>query len=199
MVYKTMGLGGMGMLEASVQSGQLAAILLMAVALGLDAFSLGVGVGMRSGMRLGHMLGISFMIALFHMLMPLLGLFAGRYVGMLLGHVTGLAAGGLLLLLGGHMMYNAWRGGEGQRIHPTAFLGMLLFSLSVSIDSFSVGVSLGMFVDDVLLIVISFGIVGGLLSILGLLLGRQVSNKLGEYGEMLGGLILVIFGVMFIF
>ncbi|WP_441295360.1 manganese efflux pump [Paenibacillus sp. HGF5] len=40
---------------------------------------------------------------------------------------------------------------------------------------------------------------GGLLSILGLLLGRQASNKLGEYGEMLGGLILIIFGVMFIF
>ena len=36
-----------------------------------------------------------------------------------------------------------------------------------------------MFVDDVLLIVISFGVVGGLLSILGLL-GRQVSNKLGS-------------------
>lgn len=199
MVYKTMGLGGMGMLEASYQSGQLAAILLMAVALGLDAFSLGIGVGMRSGMRLTHMAGISFMIALFHMLMPLLGLFAGRYVGLLLGHVTSYAAGGLLLLLGGHMMYNAWKGGEGLPIHPTAFWGMLLFSLSVSIDSFSVGLSLGMFVNDVLLIVISFGVVGGLLSVMGLLLGRQVSNKLGEYGEMLGGLILVVFGIMFIF
>ena len=93
----------MGMLEASVQSGQLAAIQLMAVALGLDAFSLGIGVGMRGGMRLGHMLGISFMIALFHMLMPPLGLF-----GMLLGHVTGLATGDWA---GGHMMYNALRRG----------------------------------------------------------------------------------------
>ncbi|GAB6927599.1 manganese efflux pump MntP family protein [Paenibacillus sp. JCM 10914] len=187
------------MLEASVHSGQLAAILLMAVALGLDAFSLGIGVGLRSGIRWGHMMSISLMIALFHMLMPLLGLFAGRYAGLLLGEVTSLAAGGLLLLLGLHMIYNAWRGGEGKELHPTAFWGMLLFALSVSIDSFSVGVSLGMFVEEVLLIVIIFGIVGGLMSILGLLLGRQVSSKLGAYGEMLGGLILVIFGLMFIF
>jgi len=198
MVYKTMGLGGMGMLEASSQSGQLAAILLMAVALGLDAFSLGIGVGLRGGLRYRHMLGMSFLIGLFHMLMPLLGLSAGRYVGLLLGQVTGLAAGGLLVLLGGHMILNAFRGGEGKLIHPSALLGMLLFSLSVSIDSFSVGLSLGMFVHDVTLIVVTFGVVGGLMSILGLMLGRQVSSKLGEYGEILGGLILVVFGVMFI-
>lgn len=186
------------MLETSFQSGQIATILIMAVALGLDAFSLGIGIGMR-GIRLKHILNISLLIAFFHMLMPLIGLFAGRYVGSLLGQVTGLAAGGLLVLLGGHMIWNSFRKEEGKLVNHTTLLGMLLFALSVSIDSFSVGVSLGMFVNDVLLIVVSFGVIGGLMSIMGLTLGRQAASKLGEYGEMIGGVILLAFGLMFIF
>lgn len=186
------------MLETSLQSGQLVTVLIMAVALGLDAFSLGIGVGMR-GIRLRHVLGTSMMIAFFHMLMPLLGLLAGRYVGTLLGQVTGPAAGGLLILLGGHMIWNSFHKEESPPIHHTTLLGMLLFSLSVSIDSFSVGVSLGMFVNDTLLIVATFGVIGGLMSIVGLMLGRQAANRLGEFGEMAGGIILLAFGLMFIF
>lgn len=186
------------MIETSVQSGQLVTILMIAVALGLDAFSLGIGVGLK-GIRLRHVLGMSLLIALFHTLMPLVGLVAGRYVGFLLGQVTNFAAGGLLALLGGHMIWNSFCKEEGVSVNHTTLPGMLLFSLGVSIDSFSVGVSLGMFVNDMVLIVTSFGVVGGLMSILGLMLGRKVSGSLGEYGEMLGGVILFVFGLMFIF
>ncbi|NMO94544.1 manganese efflux pump MntP family protein [Paenibacillus lemnae] len=186
------------MLEMSVQSGQLAAILMMAFALGLDAFSLGIGVGMR-GIRLRHVLNIGLLTALFHMLMPLLGLLAGHYVGALLGKVTGLAAGGLLVLLGGHMIVNSFQKEEGRPVNHTTLLGMLMFSIGVSIDSFSVGVSLGMFAHDAVLIITSFGAVGGLLSICGLMIGRKAGSRLGNYGEMAGGAILLLFGLMFIF
>lgn len=183
---------------APVHSGQLATIVMMAFALGLDAFSLGIGVGMK-GIRWRHVLLISLLIAAFHMIMPIIGMFAGRYMGSLLGQITGLAAGGLLVLLGLHMIYNSFRGGGETAAKPTALLGMLLFSLSVSMDSFSVGISLGMVVSDMVLIALSFGAAGGIMSVLGLTLGRQVSSKLSEYGEMLGGIILLVFGLMFIF
>ena len=190
--------GGISMLEDSVHWGQLITIFMMAIALGMDALSLGVGIGIR-GIRLLHVLRISLLIGLFHVLMPILGIFTGQYLGSLLGRVTGYAAGGLLLLLGGHMIINSYRGGVAKMIDYRAWGGMLLFSLSVSIDSFSVGVSLGMFKSDLLLTVLIFGIIGGLMSMIGLLLGRRVSDKLGHYGEALGGAILLAFGLMFIF
>lgn len=37
------------------------------------------------------------------------------------------------------------------------------------------------------------------MSILGLLIGRHVSRGLGDYGEALGGAILLGFGLLFIF
>ncbi|MEC0092532.1 manganese efflux pump MntP [Paenibacillus macquariensis] len=185
------------MLENSAGLGQLITIFIMAAALGMDAFSLGVGIGMR-GIRLVHVLRISTMIGVFHIIMPLLGMFTGQYVGSLLGKVTGYVAGGLLVLLGGHMILNAFRGGFAKPVNHRSWGGMILFSLSVSIDSFSVGVSLGMFKSDLMLTILTFGFFGGLMSIMGLLLGRKVSSNLGDYGEALGGVVLLAFGLMFI-
>lgn len=186
------------MYETSAVLGQLMTIMIMAVALGLDAFSLGIGIGMK-GIRLLHILKISVLIGFFHILMPLLGMLTGHYVSSLLGQVTAYVAGGLLVLLGGHMIFNAFKSGDTRMLDHKSLLGMVLFSLSVSIDSFSVGVSLGMFQNNRILTVLAFGICGGAMAIMGLLLGRRVSRNLGEYGEALGGAILLAFGLAFIF
>jgi putative Mn2+ efflux pump MntP len=184
--------------EMSASAGQLAAIILMALALGMDAFSLGIGIGMK-GVRLWDVLKLSSVIALFHVLMPLAGMMTGHYVSALLGGVATSAAGALLLLLGCHMIYSSLRGEQVDSIDHRTGWGLLIFSLSVSIDSFSVGVSLGMFSAHLLVTVLMFGFFGGLMSILGLMLGRRVSRSLGGYGEAFGGAILLAFGILFLF
>lgn len=186
------------MLELSASAGHLIAILLMAAALGMDAFSLGVGIGMK-GVRLRDVLKLSSVIALFHILMPLAGMVTGQYVSSLLGGVATSVAGALLLLLGGHMVYSSVRGEKVESIDHRSGLGVLVFSLSVSVDSFSVGVSLGMFSGPLLFTVLMFGFFGGLMSVVGLLLGRRVGRSLGGYGEAFGGAILFAFGLLFLF
>lgn len=185
------------MLEMSASAGHLIAILLMAIALGMDAFSLGIGIGLK-GVRLLDVLKLSSVIALFHILMPLGGMVTGQYVSSLLGGVATSAAGALLLLLGGHMVYSSLRGEQVESIDHRTGWGLIVFSLSVSIDSFSVGVSLGMFSGHLLLTVLMFGLFGGLMSVLGLLLGRKVGRSLGGYGEAFGGVILFAFGLLFL-
>lgn len=185
------------MLEATSHMGQLLTILIMALALGMDAFSLGIGVGMK-GVRLKDIFRISMVVALFHIIMPLLGMFTGHFVSEVLGHVTAFAAGGLLILLGCHMIYNSIYGGIVPLLDYRSNVGVVLYSLGVSVDSFSVGVTLGMFQSNLLLTMAAFGGAGGLMSILGLLLGRHVSRGLGEYGEAIGGAVLLAFGILFI-
>ncbi|OCT13087.1 hypothetical protein A8709_20265 [Paenibacillus pectinilyticus] len=185
------------MLASGVQVGQLMTIGIMAIALGLDAFSLGIGIGMK-GIRLLDILKISVVIGIFHVLMPLMGMFMGQYVSLLLGNVATAAGGCLLILLGAHMVYSSVRGEEASSFDHRTLWGLTIFALSVSIDSFSVGVSLGMFASDIVLTVLIFGLFGGLLSIAGLMLGRRVSGWVGEYGEAFGGLILLGFGIKFL-
>lgn len=185
------------MVEASIYAGQILTLLIMALALGMDAFSLGIGIGMK-GIRLLDVVKLSLVIGIFHVLMPLAGMFAGHYVSFLLGHIATVAAGVLLLALGGHMIYSSVRGEEVRSIDYGSLSGLLLFALSVSIDSFSVGISLGMFAADRAISVLLFGAAGTVMSVLGLLLGRGVGRTLGGYGEALGGAILFTFGVLFI-
>jgi putative Mn2+ efflux pump MntP len=185
------------MFDVSASTGQLLTILVIAVALGMDAFSLGVGIGLK-GVRLRDIMKLSTIIAIFHVLMPLGGMMTGHYVSELLGGIATSAAGALLLLLGAHMVYSSLRGEAVDSIDHRTVWGMLVFSFSVSIDSFSVGISLGMFSAHILLTVLMFGLFGGLMSVLGLLLGRQASRSLGGYGEALGGVILFGFGLLFL-
>jgi len=186
------------LIDAHLQVGQLLTLLIIAIALGLDAFSLGLGIGLK-GIRRLDILKLGVVIAFFHVIMPLAGMIAGQYVSGLLGEVATTAAGVLLVLLGGHMIYSSLRGEMVQSFDHRSSWGVFVLALSVSIDSFSVGITLGMFAASVWLTVLLFGFFGGLMSVMGLMLGRRVSGNFGDYGEACGGAILFIFGILFIF
>jgi len=190
-------MGGTAVGDVNVQAGQFVTLLIIALALGFDAFSLGLGIGLR-GIRLRDTLKLSSSIALFHILMPLAGMWMGQLVSGLLGHLATIAAGVLLMLLGGHMIYNALRGEDDQTFNYRSSLSLFVIALSVSIDSFSVGITLGVFAAKIVMTLLLFGLAGGLMSVLGLMLGRRVSGSLGEYGEACGGAILLVFGLLFI-
>ncbi|CAM3458483.1 manganese efflux pump MntP family protein [Marinicrinis lubricantis] len=180
-----------------METGQLVTILFMAMALGMDAFSVGLGIGMK-GVRLLDILKISTVVGMFHIIMPVIGIATGRYLGGLLGSIAIITGGGLMVVLGLHMIYSALKGDEVRSFNHQSLLGILLFAFGVSIDSFSVGISLGIFASDLLLSVFTFGVFGGSMSLIGLYLGRRVHAWLGEYGEVFGGAILFVLGMKFI-
>ncbi|UHA75649.1 manganese efflux pump MntP [Paenibacillus sp. 481] len=186
------------MWETIESAGQWTTIIIMAVALGFDAFSLCLGIGMR-GVRHIYALRVSFVIGMFHILMPLIGILTGVYMTAVLGNMTTFAAGGLLIMLGIHMLYSSLKGSSSDWIDISTLGGMFLFAASVSVDAFSVGVSLGLYRSDLWLTICAFGLFGGLMSVLGLMLGNRIGQRLGEYGEAAGGAILLAFGVLFLF
>src|SRR5690606_32698800 len=95
------------MVEADVATGQLLSLLFIAIALGFDSFSLGLGIGMR-GIRLLDIVKLGTVIGVFHMVMPIGGMMMGEIVSGLLGDLTNMAAGILLMLLGCHMVYSSF-------------------------------------------------------------------------------------------
>ncbi|UFJ40188.1 manganese efflux pump MntP family protein [Brevibacillus humidisoli] len=179
-----------------IQWGQFLTFLMIAIALGMDAFSLGIGVGMV-GMRLREVIRVSVTIGLFHMAMPLLGILVGIYLSEMVGDVAVLVGGGVLTMLGMHMLWNGLFGSTAQSMMQPSGIGLYLFAFSVSLDALSVGLSFGLMNVNRLVAVTLFGLIGGLMSGFGLLLGRRVGGWLGGYSELLGGLILLIFGIKF--
>nr|WP_236587688.1 manganese efflux pump MntP family protein [Tumebacillus amylolyticus] len=178
-------------------------LLVMALALGMDAFSLGLGMGMLK-LRTHEIARISGTIGVFHVVMPLLGMVVGMYLSSVVGDVTRWIGALLLIGLGGQMIWNSIFGkddeaGDSRASARTSGIGLFLFALSVSLDSLSVGFSLGTFGANIALAVTLFGICGAMLAALGLGVGGRVSHLFGEYGEVIGGAVLVAFGLKFLF
>ncbi|MDQ0207050.1 manganese efflux pump MntP [Alkalicoccobacillus murimartini] len=168
-------------------------ILIMSAALGMDAFSVTLGMGML-GLRGRQVFRIGLTIGLFHVAMPLLGMATGKWLSIYFDMVAIYIGGGLLLLIGLQMILSAFSSEESSFLKPVGW-GLAAFAISVSLDSFSAGLSFGILGAKTLLTVFLIGFVSMVLSCLGLLIGSRFHQYIGIYGELLGGSILIGFGL----
>ncbi|MBE3555065.1 MAG: manganese efflux pump [Thermicanus sp.] len=182
--------------------GKLVTINMLALAVGMDAFSLGVGIGM-TGVKVRQTLRISFLIGSLHVLMPLIGMGIGNLLSRVIGGVAHVAGGAVLIFIGAQMFFSSWVKTEGRLpLLPAGWLGALLLALGVSLDALSIGLSLGLFSVRSWVMLSFFGLWGGLLPLGGILLGRQMARKnswMGEYGERMGGIIMILLGIKLMF
>ena len=139
-------------------AGEIITLLLMAFALGMDAFSVRLGMGMFK-LRLRQILFIGLTVGFFHIWMPLLGMGAARFISDKFGTFATYAGGLLLLILGIQMFIPGKRGEAGIRdnkmLAPIG-KGLFIFALGVSLDSFSVGLTLGIYGAKTILTILLF-------------------------------------------
>lgn len=180
----------------------LLALLLIAVALGTDAFALAVCIGVM-GIGKKKIILVSLVICLFHIVMPLIGLGLGVALGHLIGDLATLIGAVVLILIGLNLLWQALKERIQQKPDPecsgkwdlSSFGGLMFLAFSVSIDALSVGFGLGALKAKIWLTVLVLGVVAGLMTASGFYLGRLMGDWLGEKAEFLGGLILVAVGI----
>ncbi|WP_059104144.1 manganese efflux pump MntP [Shouchella shacheensis] len=166
---------------------------IMAIALGMDAFSVTFGMGML-GLRAHQIFKIGLTIGAFHLAMPLLGMAVGKWLS---GHFDVIATyigGGLLLVIGIQMMLNSFSPSDEKSLKPVG-IGLFFFAIGVSLDSFSAGLSFGILGAKAALTIVMIGAVSMIMSWLGLVIGSRFQSYLGSYGELLGGSVLIGFGL----
>jgi manganese efflux pump family protein len=169
------------------------ALVLAAVAVGLDNFGAAVGIGVggvdrKTRVRLGVIFG------LFEGGMPVVGILIGRSVASALGGWGSIAAGVLLGLMGASAIVSAvLERKPGQRAEP-GFWRILVLGLALSIDNLVIGFALGSQHVNIVEAVVLIALVSTGLSLLGLEVGRRLGDRFGESSEILGGLILVFLG-----
>lgn len=90
-------------MNVDVLIGEILTLSMMAFALGMDAFSVGLGMGMAK-LKRNQVFQIGVIIGLFHVIMPLGGMIAGQFLSGALGALAGYIGGALLLVLGIQMI-----------------------------------------------------------------------------------------------
>lgn len=177
--------------------GEIVTLAMMAFALGMDAFSVSLGMGLLR-LRLKQIVYVGLTVGCFHVIMPLIGMGIGRMLSVQLGHMATYIGGGLLFFLGIQMVIASFRHEQEHWLRPVG-IGLFVFAFSVSLDSFSVGLSLGIYGVEMALAVIAFGLTSMMLTWMGLLLGCRFQRWLGTYSEVLGGAILLLFACKLLF
>lgn len=177
---------------------EIGSLFLMAFALALDGFSVSLGLGMQR-LRLLHVLFISLLIGFFHLLFPLLGITIGFIVSVQVHSVATFFSGIILLLIGLHMLFSPLQQEETISFTIRRRYQLLTIALVVSLDSFPVGISLGLRNVHTFLAIATIGLIATTLSCIGMIIGKRVTSVFGTYSEMIGGVILLLFGIYTIF
>jgi putative Mn2+ efflux pump MntP len=180
-------------------------ILIIAVGLGMDAFSVAIGVGAARGrVSPGPVLRLSLAFGAFQFFMPILGWLAGSTVVLHISEYDHWVAFGLLLFVGLRMIHESLAGdGEGRERRngndPTRGWTLLMLSVATSIDALAVGMTLALLKTPILYPSAVIGVVAFGMTLAGMLAGKKLAALFGRKVELLGGVILIAIGIQILF
>ena len=173
-------------------------VLLIAVGLSADCFAvaLAASTSARGASRLDA-LRVCLAFGVAQAVMPVLGWLAGKTLVDLISGYDHWLAFALLLIVGGRMIWESFRGEESEARERDFSKGFTLVVLAVatSIDALAVGLSFAFLSVSIVVPVLTIGVVAALITGVGFLVGRKAGRVLGERAETLGGIILIAIGL----
>ncbi len=176
--------------------------VMLGVGLAMDAFSVSMANGLNEpGMKKNRMCLIAGVFAFFQALMPMLGWVCIHTIAQHFQAFEKLIpwiALVLLCFIGGKMLIDGIKGGEGESQETSAVgLGALAVQgIATSIDALSVGFTIAeynwlmaLFCAAIIAVVTFVVCIGGLV------IGRTFGTKLAGKASILGGVILILIGI----
>ncbi len=173
-------------------------LLGIAVAMSIDAFSVSICVGTKYNNSL-QTLRIVAAFGFFQFIMPLIGAYFGFTLSKYTSKVAYLAAA-VLIVIAIKMFIDSLKS-EDCKVYtsdPTKGLQLLILAIATSIDALGAGMSLILIGNSILFSSIVIGVVCGLFSYIGVLIGKNAKTYLGHHAEKFGALILLIIAITFI-
>ena len=161
----------------------------------MDAFSLSLAYG-TINLRKKEILLLSLIVGIYHFIMPILGMNVGIYISKFINTSQNLLILIIFILIGINMILESRK--EKEDVKHMKLTQMILFGFAVSIDSFSIGISLNSISNNVLLCSSIFSITSLLFTYLGLKLGKKLNLIFGKISTLIGGITLILLGIIYI-
>lgn len=172
------------------------AIVFLAFSMSADAFAAALGKGARldrpgwgEALRTGTIFGGIEAIT------PVIGWGLGRAASRYIEAFDHWIAFGLLLAIGGKMVWDAARRHE-EEVKPSShgFLVLAMTALGTSIDALAVGVTLALIDANIIVNALAIGAATFTMTTIGVMAGRVLGETFGRYAEAAGGLVLIGIG-----
>ncbi len=174
---------------------ELLLVFLVAISLSMDAFSLSLAYG-TLGIPKKQIYLLSLIVGIFHFFMPLIGMLIGTSILNLIKIKTDVIVFIVLFAIGLEMLVESFSHKEELKVMKT--IELFLFAFAVSIDSFSVGLTLTNINPNYLLSVTIFACSSALFTFTGMVLGNKIAKLAGKISTIIGGLVLMIIGLFYV-
>ena len=174
----------------------LATVILLAIALGVDAFSVAIGIGAANNKKSWMPVWrLSLSFGLFQFAMPVAGWLAGATVADIIADYDHWIAFGLLVFIGGKMIREGLEEAEEEEKEDrTRGWPLLMLSIATSIDALAVGFSFSVLKASILFPSVIIGVVCFGMTAVGMVFGKALAKLFGRKVEIFGGLVLMAIG-----
>ncbi|PKQ63202.1 hypothetical protein BZG02_10635 [Labilibaculum filiforme] len=176
---------------------ELISIVFLALGLSVDSFAASVCSGLAiKKIHFFQAIKIAFFLGIFQGGMPIIGWYTGWELKDLIKDFDHWIAFILLAGMGGKMIYESIFVKEKDcAFNPLKLVVLIGISIATSIDALIVGLSLAFINVNIWFPAIVIGAITFIVSMLGMLLGKKIGNKLSQKFEILGGAILILIGL----
>ena len=172
-------------------------LLLIALGVSADAFAVALtkGLHMRR-FNLRHAVIIAFTFGLFQAVMPLVGWLLGTQFARYITEFDHWVAFGLLLLVGGKMLWEAFSAHEDTErdFDRLDVRQLIVLAVATSIDALAVGITFAFVEVSIGWAVALIGVTTAVLAFVGVVVGRRVGARFGKPAEIVGGVVLILIG-----
>ena len=188
-------------------------VFLLAIALAMDAFAVSIGLGAKSQKQSSaYVLRLAIYAALYFGIaqgvMPLIGYLLGAVLLGWLATAAPWIGGGILIVLGAKMLYEAFNG-EVEAVLADDFDDdiqekinhrmMFTLAIATSIDAMAAGFTLNLLAVNAWLACFIIAIVTAVFGFFGIYLGKSSGTWLEDKAEILGGFVLIAIGIKVMF
>ena len=171
-------------------------VLLISLGLAMDAFAVSVCKGLsmeKMNWKKAIIIGLYF--GIFQASMPVLGYFLGTTFEQFITNIDHWIAFVLLSAIGGNMIKESFDQESENCNDNVDVKTMVILAIATSIDALAVGITFACLRINIVLPVISIGIITFILSVIGVKIGNKFGDKYENKAEFIGGLILILLGI----
>ena len=172
----------------------LISIILLAIALSMDAFSVSITRGLVWNCNIKHAALIAVFFGGFQAIMPIIGWILGVQLSIYISAVAPWIAFALLIFIGTKMIYESFIMKEEDTCRFFSLKELLILSIATSIDALAAGVTFAFLNISIVIPIILIGIITFGLSFLGVFIGKKIGHLFESKIEMVGGVILIFIG-----
>ena len=174
---------------------ELLILLIIGISLSIDAFSVSSVIGVI-GLSNKKIFLTSLTVGIFHFIMPLMGLMISNILTSNINIKTNLVLGIVLILISLQMFIECIK--PSKKEISLNLIGIFLFALGVSLDSFSVGLGLKAITNKEILASTIFTLCSFTLTYFGFYLGKYINLLLKHFSYLFGTIALLLMGISFL-